>query len=117
MVHDPLESFTAIRGLKPLLKSLAAGQALPDPVLPNQVYFWEQSGAPFLNYWAFQVQGATNALEALADHLVEKANPWLATNALGKLERASGGNKIVWTNLFLLSPYFAPDTQRGPQSL
>jgi hypothetical protein len=115
MVHDPLESFTAIRGLKPLLKSLTAGQALQDPVLPNQVYFWEQSGAPCLNYWAFQVPGATNALEKLAGLLVEKGNPWLATNGLGRFERAPGDNKVVWSEFFLLKPYLETTVGNGAE--
>ena len=88
LIHEPLLSFTAIRGIGPWLSSQPVWTNLAVGPAPNQLYFWAQGGLPFISYCAAPFPNATNVLEGLSADLL-KANPWIATNGLGTFERST----------------------------
>src|SRR5205814_1069409 len=48
LIHDPLISFTAMRGVQPWISSLKAWNDLKFGAAPDQVFIWEQEGVPQL---------------------------------------------------------------------
>jgi hypothetical protein len=104
LVHEPLCSFTAIRGLGPWLSSFKGWTSLQAGAPPDQLYFWAQEGLPFLTFCAAPLPNASNEVYQITDHLVEKVNPEMATNGLGKFARATNFNGVIWQDLPVTDP-------------
>ncbi len=83
LIHGPLTSFAAVRGIAAWLAASPAWQQLQLAPAPDQACWWSRDGIPFQTYLAAPLPGASNQLFQLAGRLVQNANPWLATNAEG----------------------------------
>ena len=111
LVHQPLTSFTAVRGLAAWLATVPAWQDLQIAPAPDQVFCWALPGSPFQTYFAAPLPSASNQLTQLAGRLVPNGNSWLATNeAMGKFLWSAKSATLVWKNAFILSPFLAPAT-------
>ena len=108
LIHGPLTSFTAARGLAHWLAVMPAWQKLGLTPPPDQAYLWSQAGAPFQTYFAAPLPSASNQLWQLTSRLVRNANPWLATNAQGNFSWAANPGRLVWNDAFLISPWLVP---------
>ncbi len=108
LIHGPLTSFTAARGLAPWLAVMPAWQKLGLAPPPDQAYLWSQSGGPFQTYFAAPLPSASNQLWQLTSRLVRNANPWLAANAQGNFSWVTNPGRLVWNDAFLISPWLAP---------
>jgi hypothetical protein len=105
LVHDPLTSFTAIRGIKSLLASSRAWNSLQLGPPPNQLYLWAQGNLPITIFWAAPLLDASNHIYQFTDHLVNDANPWVATNSIGRFARTTNANAAIWADLPFMEPY------------
>ena len=108
LIHQPLASFVAVRGLAPWLAALPAWQQLELTPPPDQAYFWALTGAPFNVYFAAPLPAASNQLSHLAARLVQNANPWLATNSEGNFQWQTNPPALVWNGALILSPFLKP---------
>ena len=105
LIHDPLTSFTAVRGIQPLLADWSAWSGLQIGAPPDQLFFWSLAGSPYQTYLAAPFPDSSQQLFALTDHLLQKANPWLAANGYISFDRASDSNGVVWGNLPDIKPF------------
>jgi hypothetical protein len=105
LVHDPLVSFTAIRGIGPWLSSQKLWQDILPGAQPNQLYFWAEQGLPFLDFFAARLPNASNQVSQLAVRLLERGNPWVAANSQGSFVRSTNGNGAMWKDLPLVEPF------------
>ena len=108
LLHQPLGSFTAVRGLGPWLATLPVWQDLQLPAPPNQVFFWSQADIHFQTFFAAPFPAATNELARLAANLAPKANPWLATHGEGSFQWQSNPPSLEWKDALLFSPFLKP---------
>ncbi len=108
LIHPPLTSFTAVRGISSWLAASPVWQKTRLDLPPDQAFFWAQEGVPFLTCLAAPLPGASNQLAQLSVRLIKEANPWLATNGEGHFEWRTNPPAIVWNGAFLLSPYLEP---------
>ena len=106
LIHDPLVSFTAIRGIGPWLSSQKQWQDIFPGVPPSQLYFWAENGLPLLSFCAARLPNASNQVSQLAGRLMQQANPWLATNSQGSFQPSTNGNGVIWKDLPLVEPFF-----------
>jgi hypothetical protein len=106
LIPEPLNSFTAVRGLKPWLSSLKIWNDLPFGAPPGQLYFWSLPGAAAQAYFAAPLPDASNQVNRLTEYLMEKTNPWLATNGYVNFERLPGSNGVSWGKLPSIQPFF-----------
>jgi hypothetical protein len=113
LIHQPLNSFLAVRGLAPWLAAMPAWQKLKLAPPPNQAYFWAQPGIPFQTYFAAPLPAASNQLYQLAGRLMQNANPWLATNGEGNFQWQPRLPGIVWNDANIISPFLRPATANG----
>jgi hypothetical protein len=105
LIHDPLTSFTAIRGIK-LWPSLAkAWNDLQLGPAPNQLFVWGQGGLPITTFWAAPLPDASNHIHQFTEHLIHDVNPWFATNSMGQFQRATNANAAIWGSLPFVEPY------------
>jgi hypothetical protein len=105
LVHDPLTSFTAIRGIKSFLASSKAWDTLQLGPPPNQVYVWGQGSLPLTTFWAAPLPDASNHIYQFTEHLIHDLNPWLTTNAMGEFQRTTNANAAIWGGLPFADPY------------
>lgn len=104
LVHDPLVSFTAIRGIRPWLASLEFWNKFTSGLVPNQFFSWAQQGAPMQSYLAVPVSESSNHLRSATPLILERGNAWLSTNGMGRLEQLNGRSGVVWGG----GPFVAP---------
>lgn len=105
VLHAPLTSFTAVRGLAPWLAVWPAWQKLQLNPSPDQAYFWAQEGSPFQTYFAVPLPAASNQLSQLAARLVQNVNPWLVTNGQGNFQWATNLPGVAWKDMSLIDPF------------
>jgi hypothetical protein len=104
LIHDPLISFTAIRGVAGLLNHLKSWTDLQVGPPPNQVYFWGLAGMPGLEYGAAPMADASNVVQKAGDSISTAANPWLTLKGIGSLVRATNFNGITWKGAPFVEP-------------
>lgn len=106
LIHDPLIGFTAIRGIRPLLKNFKPWNDLQLGTPPNQAYIWAQNGAPWLHFAAFPSVEASNQVSKIGDFALNNLNPIFETNPikLGEFEREPGSERLGWRGMPLMSP-------------
>jgi hypothetical protein len=105
LVHDPLTSFTAIRGIKSLLSFDLTWDSLQLGPPPNQAYVWAQGNLPLSTFWAAPMPDASNHIYQFTEHLINDVNPWLATNSMGQFQRTTNANAAIWDGLPFAEPY------------
>jgi hypothetical protein len=107
LIHDPLISFTAIRGIRPWVASIRTWQGLLLGEWPNQAYVWGLGSTPFQTYLAIPAASASNQVFQLSQLLMDKGNAWLADNAIGQFVKSDGINGVRWTGV----PFITPNVQ------
>jgi hypothetical protein len=105
LMHEPLTSFTAIRDIQSWLAGWKPWHDLGIGTAPDQLFFWSLAGSPYQIYLAAPLPDARQQVAELADHLMVKANPWLAANGYISFDRASDSNGVTWGNLPDIKPF------------
>jgi hypothetical protein len=102
LVHDPLVSFTAVRGFSPLLSDTAWWSRLEAGAAPNQLFIWAQLGMPFLSYLAVPATNSSAILGKLAKTAETDINPWMTNHAIGYFTLSA--NSLRWAEIPLAEP-------------
>lgn len=105
LMHEPLASFIAVRGLQSWLAGSQFWRDLQIAAPPGQLFFWSLTGSPYQTYFAAPLPDASRQVAALADHLLQKGNPWLAANGYIGFDRAPDANGVIWGNLPEIKPF------------
>jgi hypothetical protein len=105
LMHEPLTSFTAVRGLRSWLAGSQWWRDLQIGAAPDQLFFWSLAGSPYQAYLAAPLPDATHQVAALTEHLMQKGNPWLATNGYISFDRAADGDGVTWGDLPDIRPF------------
>ncbi len=106
LIQQPLISFTAIRGIRPWLASVKAWDSLRPGAPPNQVCMWALYGFPVQTYLAAPLPDASNSVNRLTKLMLDKVNPWLATNDMGSFARSRDFVGATWAAFPYVSPFF-----------
>jgi hypothetical protein len=104
LIDESLCSFTIARGFKPWLESLPAWNNLQIDPPPDQACFWAMPGLGMLSYFAAPFPDASNAVDRLAELVLQNQHRWVVTNDLAKFGRSTTFNGLEWKGL----PYMAP---------
>ncbi len=81
LIHNPIVSFTAMRGLAPQLNETALMKEHHFPPLPDQEYVWAPGTVPLATFLVAQVADSTNYLQQLAPGLLPMVNAFLSKHA------------------------------------
>ncbi|HTI99525.1 MAG TPA: hypothetical protein VL527_11635 [Dongiaceae bacterium] len=109
LIHQPLSSFTAIRGFGSWLARQPFWRRLQLNPAPNQIYFWAEPASPAQTYCAFPLTNATAQLYQLAGQLITKGNNWIYTNGEGRFEWKPNPPAIVWLSAPFMTPFLRPE--------
>jgi hypothetical protein len=118
LVGNILSSFSAVRGVKPWLSSLPFWNNLQIGAPPNQVYSWSIPGLQMLTYFAAPVSDASNQVDQISRFVLEKVNPWFATNGSGMGNMAEFApalhyHGLEWKGLPFVAPFLKSAGQFG----
>jgi hypothetical protein len=102
MIHQPLISFTAARGIAPWLGKQSWAQPYEISPVPNQGFIWALALSPFQTFAAVPVPDASNALAQLGQKLAASTN-W-QNHFMVPLTMKMTNNQIAWFGL----PFVAP---------
>jgi hypothetical protein len=106
LIHEPLGSFTAIRGIRPWLSSMKAWNDLQIGSPPNQLFFWAQPATlPFMAYCAAPLPDASNRVATVTERLLRDYNPWITNNTFGRLEWSANFNGLGWLGVPFMVPF------------
>lgn len=105
LIHDPLVSFSAVRGIEPWLSSLNAWNDLEIGPPPNQVFTWAMEGTPLATFSAAELPNARQQVEDVSSRLAETLNPWLAAKAWGGLRLAENSCGVIWEGMPFMAPF------------
>ncbi len=105
LIHEPLLGFTAVRGIRPWLAKWKAWNDWQIGAPPNQLFFWSLAGTPFQTYAAAPSDDAHQQVSTITDLLLQKGNPWLATNGYISFAQAPDSDGVVWGNMTAIRPF------------
>jgi hypothetical protein len=102
IIHNPMVSFTAARGVSPWLSDLPVVKELHPNTVPNQLFVWAMAAMPYETQMAAPVSGASNYLAKIA--------PGLMALAHAKLTENSVNCETIWTNnqIVIGMPFISP---------
>jgi hypothetical protein len=105
LVHEPLISFTAVRGVQPWLTASRTWTDLGIGGAPDQLYFWSLEGSAYQTYMAAPLPDADRRVQTLSDNLLHTGNAWLAAHGYINFDSASDSNGVTWGNLSSMQPF------------
>jgi hypothetical protein len=108
LVREPLISFTAARGVAPLLERSETLRRLELGSTPNEVFFWAQQPVAFQSLLAFPCPGATNVAQGLATRVPTLLGTNLQKRGLTQIEWQSTNQQALWKSLPFITPFARP---------
>lgn len=118
LIGRRLLGFTAARGTAPLFRRLPLFSKLEPQAIPNQVYVWDDLGAPFHLYFALAVPDSRALFNQVAIPLRDLVNPRVAFNTnYGAITVDTNAETLVWQNLYHATPFLEAVTNTQPQFL
>jgi hypothetical protein len=104
LAQGSIISFTAGQNVAAFLNLSPAFSQLDGNPLTNQFYAWALNGMPFLDYMAWPVVNATNALEKLSIEASDAFSPELQQFNGTELLWLADQRKLVLSNLRVITP-------------
>ena len=108
IIHEPLVSFTAVRGIEPWLSRQRAIQSFVWRPMPNQLFVWAMARVPFQTFIAMPVSNPTNIAKQLQVKLASKFNVALKKHNLGGIVWKTNENMMAWQGAPFISPFLQP---------
>ena len=113
LVHQPLVSFAALRGLRPWLASQRWLQRLQIDPVPDQFCAWASGPTPMLTYAATPMTNAASLLQALGPQVAAELNLWMTNRAFGVLEYSKDPVGLAWSGIPMFTPTIEATTTPG----
>jgi hypothetical protein len=101
IIHSPVTSFTAIRGIAPVLDLIPAWERFHFADSPDQLFCWAEQGLPMLSYCALPLASASNTVSQISDAVLRGEK----TTELFGFAGATESDGLRWTGLPYMSPY------------
>jgi hypothetical protein len=106
LIHDPLISFSATRGINPWLEQFKTYQELNVDRMPRQFYVWALAGAPFETSFAAPVQNGRKFMEQFGPRCMSLINSNIQGRNTGEMRWMTNHDGIVWGGLIpVVSPF------------
>jgi len=117
-VHQPLVSFTAVRGLAGWLKTQSWAKPYVLSPVQNQAFIWAMNGMPFQIFAAVPVTDAAGALRQLGTQLPPVVAERNAHNGfMAPLTLESTNNELTLIGAPMLAPYVRTVKEPGGEFL
>ena len=107
LIREPLISFTAVRGVAPVLRQDDFLRQWKFKSVPDEVYLWALDGVPFATFLAVPTADAAGQIQSFAPDLQARYNPLLEQRRLGSLEMSTNRAAISWRGLPIIIPHLS----------
>lgn len=111
-ISDPLISFTAVRGLRNLVKELAVVRELGMSQLPDSVFGWALASIPFQTFVSWEWPEGRDSLPSVAAKAAVVATNRLPGLTHGKIEYKAEEKRVVWTGMPILQPFLTGASEK-----
>jgi hypothetical protein len=108
IIHDPLVSFTAMRGVARWIGGREEWRNKDLGPAPNQVFFWAQSPALWQHFLTYPVANASNHVTALGAWVLQEWNPIFQTNRVGSFAWSTNKFGLIWMGVPFFKPVLEP---------
>ena len=115
IINDPLTSFTAARGISPLLKDCVTLQRLELTPAPNKLFFWAQAQVAFQSFAAFPLKDALTKLERAGSRAPSLFGTNWQSRGLTQIGWQTNLNEVLWKALPYITPYLQPTNFQGTE--
>jgi hypothetical protein len=106
LIHPPISSFTAVRGIQTWIDGLKFWKDLQLGAAPNQLFYWSLDGAPQMTFCAIPLADASNRVAKVSDWIMNKYGSDFATNDSLVFKKSPDTAGLVWNGFPFLAPYF-----------
>jgi hypothetical protein len=110
---EPLVSFTAARGIAPILERSETLRALEFNSVPNELYLWAQEHVVFQTFCAFPADDPTNHIERIATLAPKLLGDSWHKQGLAQIEWQSANHQAIWKGLLMVTPHLRPARDAG----
>jgi hypothetical protein len=110
---EPLVSFTALRGVAPLLKRLEGLKLLDVEPVPNELYFWAQEHTAFTTFGAFPTAAPTNQIKRIAEQAPRLLGERWQQQGLAQIDWDEANQRAIWKGLLMVTPHLRPVHDAG----
>lgn len=108
LIKDPLISFTAARGVEPLLRTTGVFEKLGIDPVPNQFFVWAQAPVAFQTFWAWPSSDASNLVERIAGRAPAALGTDWQQRGLAQVLWQPTNHVAFWRGLPIVTPYLRP---------
>ncbi len=105
VIHQPLVSFTAVRGIGPWLERQSWARPFEIQPPPDQFFMWALPQIPFQTFAAAPVPGATAALTQLHAKLSASSAGNVPDAFLAPMTTELTNNRILWRGVPFIAPF------------
>ena len=117
LIHQPMLSFSAVRGLRSwLARQNWMQQFQVDPV-PDQFCAWASTATPMLAFVAAPMTNAVSLLHTFGPRFETEMNPWITNNAFGDLEYSNTPVALTWSGIPMITPTIDTTSTSGSSFL
>jgi len=103
-IHQPLVSFTALRGLRPWLTRQKWLQELQIEPVPDQFCAWASGPTPLLTFAAVPMTDAASLVQKVCLRVEAELNPWIRSNAMGEVQWTKEPAGLEWSGIPMFTP-------------
>jgi hypothetical protein len=107
LIREPLISFTAVRGVAPVLQQDEFLRQWKFKSVPDEAYVWAMDGVPFATFVAAPTTDAAAQIQSFGPDLQARYNPLLAQRRLGSLEMSTNRDALSWRGLPIVIPHLS----------
>jgi len=107
-ILEPVISFTAANGLRPLLSSWEPFKEMQLPETPNQLCLWASGSMPFMVHAAAPLRSVTNTLQQIALNLPPLLVKHHIASNVGTFFWISNRAEFFWRGLPVMQPNLIP---------
>ncbi|HEY2953249.1 MAG TPA: hypothetical protein VGK40_11725 [Verrucomicrobiae bacterium] len=108
LIRDPIISFTAARGISPLLGSLQGVSELGLKPLPSQMFSWAYNSIPYSTHLAFPIVDATNVVRRIQGRASDMLRAQLGKSPSGQFVFRTNTAELSWKGLPIFAPSLRP---------
>jgi hypothetical protein len=110
---EPLVSFTAMRGVGPLLKRWEGLRNLGVDTPPNELYLWAQEHTTLATFGAFPAADPTNQIRRIAERAPGMLGESWHKQGWAQIEWDPANHQAIWKGLLMVVPHLRPERDVG----
>lgn len=116
LIDGSFGSFTAVRGIRPLLERSRFWNTARLGPAPNQAWIWALQGMLMQTYLAAPL-ARSNQIQQVTDTVMQRAETWFPNHDIAGFERSKAFEGVEWKGFPFMSPFLRSMEESGDEFL